>query len=113
MQGREAAVAKSLGSSQRPLIRKQSGVKIETANSGIVSVQAQNTFHREISTISPLDEQPSTSSSSQQGQEPQERRTTAPEGLNDAQAEATKDNRSSGFASLVAAYSDSDSDSTQ
>lgn len=66
----------------------------------------------EISETSPQEEEPSTSSA-QLGQQPQKRCTTPPEALGDGRAEATQDNRNSGFASLVADYSDSDSDSAQ
>lgn len=110
MQGKEAAVAKNLGSSLRPLIRKHSAVKIETgANSVNGRVQPENACNGGISEVSPQEEEPSTSSA-HLGQEPG---PTAPEGLGDGRAEATQDSRSSGFASLVADYSDSDSDSAQ
>ncbi|XP_075903738.1 putative splicing factor YJU2B [Nelusetta ayraudi] len=113
LQGKEAAVAKNLGSSLRPLIRKHSALKIETgANSVNGRVPPENTCNGGISEVSPQEEEPSTSSA-HLGQEPGKRRTTAPEGLGDGRAEATQDSRSSGFASLVADYSDSDSDSAQ
>lgn len=76
-------------------------------------VQSENTCSGGISEVSPQEEEPSTSSA-HLGQEPEKRRdTTTQGGLGDGRADATQDNRSSGFASLVAAYSDSDSDSAQ
>lgn len=109
MQGKEAAVAKNLGCCQRPLIRKHSAAKIETGANG-VNGQAQP--EGGFTDVSPLEEEPSTSSA-QLGQEPEKSHSLPLEGLDNRGAEATEHNRSLGFASLVADYSDSDSDSAQ
>lgn len=108
MQGKEAAVAKNLGLSQRPLIRKHSAAKTETGANG---VNGQTQPEGEIADVSAQEEESSTSA--QLGQEPEKSHSMPPEGLDDGCAEATQHNRSLGFASLVADYSDSDSDSAQ
>lgn len=114
MQGKEAAVAKSLGCPQKPLIRKHTGVKAE-AGANIINGQVQPeiyTCNGEISKVTPKEEDPS-ASSAHLGQESEKRHITTSEGL-DEEKKATEEDRSlGGVTSLVADYSDSDSDTTQ
>lgn len=103
MQGKEAAVAKRLASSQRPLVLKHSAAN---------SVNGQRQTEREATDVSPQEEEPSTSSA-HLAQEPGKSRSLPAEQSDDGCADVTQHNRSLGFASLVADYSDSDSDSAQ
>lgn len=111
LQGKEAAVAKSLGCSQRPLIRKHTGVKIE-AGASIISGQVQPeicTCNGEISEVTPKEEDAG-ASSAHLGQESEKRHIITSKGL-DEERKATEEDRSlGGVTSLVADYSDSDSD---
>lgn len=113
MQGKEAAVAKSLGCPQKPLIRKHTGVKTE-AGANIINGQVQPeiyTCNREISKVTPKEDP--CASSAYLGQESEKRHITTSEGL-DEERKATEEDRSlGGITSLVADYSDSDSDTTQ
>lgn len=104
-------MAKSLGCPQRPLIRKHTGVKIEAGASiinGLVQPEIY-TCNREIFEVTPKEEDPSVSSA-QLGQESEKRHITTSEGV-DEERKATEEDRSlGGVTSLVADYSDSDSD---
>lgn len=79
---------------------------------GANGVNGQARPEGEIADVSPQEEEPSTSSA-QLGQEPEKSHSMPPVELDDGCAETTQHNRSLGFASLVADYSDSDSDSAQ
>lgn len=113
LQGKEAAVAKTLGSSHSPLIRKRT-VKMEPCAT-IARRQSHpeiSTCDGEISEVTQREEALSTSPA-QLGQEATERHIRTTDEADEGLTEATERDRTGAVTSLVADYSDSDSDPGQ
>lgn len=114
LQGKEAAVAKTLGSSHSPLIRKRTGVKTEPCAT-IARRQSHpeiSTCDGEISEVTQREKAPS-SSPAQMGQEATERHIRTTDEADEGLTEATEQDKTGAVTSLVVDYSDSDSDPGQ